>query len=67
MKIMILTGIAGVSFIYQPGETLDLPFREAERWVNSGAAEYVNEVEAAMKSYPQETALAPEHKKLKRR
>jgi hypothetical protein len=67
MKIRLLTGIAGVANIYQKGEVVDLEPKEALRWVNAGAAEYLNEIEAAMKIYPEETALAPEHKKKKRR
>lgn len=68
MKIRLLTGIASSAHpIYQKGEVVDLPPKECVRWVESGAAEYVNEIEAAMKNYPEETALAPEHKKQKRR
>jgi hypothetical protein len=67
MKIRLLTGIAGTAAIYQKGEVVDLEPKEALRWVSAGAAEYVNEIEAAMMNYPNETALAPEHKKKKRR
>lgn len=67
MKIRLLTGIAGATAIYQKGEVVDLEPKEALRWVNAKAAEYVNEIEAAMMNYPEQTALAPEHFKKKKR
>jgi hypothetical protein len=67
MKVRFLTGIAGIKFIYAPGDEVEMNASEAERWIKSGAAEFVlTTVETATMDKP-ETAVAPAQFKKKRR
>jgi hypothetical protein len=67
MKVRFLTGIAGLTFIYSPGEEVEMGPSEAERWIKSGAAEFVLSTVETASMAPPEKAVAPAQFKKKRR
>lgn len=52
MKVKLLVGRAGADFSQSPGEIVDLPTDEAQRYVESGQAELVNKPKRAAAAKP---------------